>query len=144
MINNNGTFQEYSLNDEKTLEHLYNLGVTARQEGRSGGPAQDKSFMQILSSLHPELGESIPLLKAFNSGWESEHQKLTDERLSMSLTRGSWINRMYSRFLDIEKLEDDISCSYCTNNAKVLALTKLGWKQPVCNLHLVRFGEQET
>ena len=26
---------------------------------------------------------------------------VTDERLSMSLTRGSWINRMYSRFLDI-------------------------------------------
>lgn len=51
-------------------------------------------------------------------------------------------NNMYSKFLDVVKLEEETSCAYCTNLGKVIALTKLGWKQPVCNLHLVSFGKQ--
>ena len=50
----------------------------------------------------------------------------------------TWLN---TEFEDAIRSESE-SCSYCTNKAKYLVLTNLGWKQLVCNLHLLQFGKQ--
>ena len=81
------------------LEHARNLGIKAREEGRSGAPAQDKSIMEILSSLSPEeweKGEGVALMRAFNDGWDSENIKISDVEIKETnpeLWAGLMLNR---------------------------------------------------
>jgi len=39
--------------------------------------------------------------------------------------------------------EGEEDCSYCSNKAKYLVKTNLGWNNPVCNFHLVLFGKKK-
>ena len=40
-------------------------------------------------------------------------------------------------------LSEGEDCSYCSNKAKYLATTNLGWRNPVCNFHLVLLGKKK-
>jgi hypothetical protein len=49
---------------------------------------------------------------------------------------------MMSQFENVIKVGDEKECAYCSNSAKYVTTTNLGWEQFVCALHLVQYGKQ--
>ena len=40
------------------------------------------------------------------------------------------------------KVDAEKECGYCSNSAKYVTTTNLGWEQSVCAFHLVQYGKQ--
>lgn len=45
----------------------------------------------------------------------------------------NWVQTEFENAIKIESND----CAYCTNTAKYVTTTNLGWNNPVCNFHLV-------
>ena len=51
---------------------------------------------------------------------------------------------MLSLFENVIKVIAEKECAYCSNQAKYVTTTNLGWEQPVCNMHLVQYGKEKN
>ena len=49
---------------------------------------------------------------------------------------------MMSQFENVIKVDAEKECAYCSNSAKYVTTTNLGWEQSVCAFHLVQYGKQ--
>jgi len=51
----------------------------------------------------------------------------------------NWVQTEFENAIKIESND----CAYCTNTAKYVTTTNLGWNNPVCNFHLVLYGKKK-